>query len=511
MITISQISRNVSRVSFETERERTALDRLLERKIKDPDTGVLMPITVVWEDARGPGFIPAGLTPWLVERLQKRFRVQDDAIQDDATFFPVDPSCFVNMETRDYQLDAVRILLSHSRGIIKGTTGCGKTAIMGAMIHAILRVQPSWRILVLGFTVDHWNQVQRSFQQMQIPSQQVGRGNPEANVLIGRFDAFSRGISVAGPWNECLRTAEVVMYDEVRHLGSASTYIHFARAINPLRSYGFDATPLKNFEDKDPYKLWEDMQTIGYCGPLRIKIGYKELQQKGWVPLTYVHFAHMPRPPKALLKGKPRNLSITSNYSVLYKHAIVENDFRTARFARLITNRAGAGKVIAMVKQHEHAKRLMQMLMDNGIESLAWLGNKKALACTPSRGVFPAPFNTNEVRRRFLETDLPVVVGSMVLAEAISLDNATDAVNLAAGNTFSLSNQRDGRIMRRDGGRTPIVNFWDADDHFCRILQNQSKQRRRHFEAEGLDVIDVPCPEALRDLHKEGIRTVRLL
>jgi hypothetical protein len=219
----------------------------------------------------------------------------------------------------------------------------------------------------------------------------------------------------------------------------------------------------------------------------------------------------MPRPPKALLKGKPRNLSITSNYSVLYKHAIVENDFRTARFARLITNRAGAGKVIAMVKQHEHAKRLMQMLMDNGIESLAWLGNKKALACTPSRGVFPAPFNTNEVRRRFLETDLPVVVGSMVLAEAISLDNATDAVNLAAGNTFSLSNQRDGRIMRRDGGRTPIVNFWDADDHFCRILQNQSKQRRRHFEAEGLDVIDVPCPEALRDLHKEGIRTVRLL
>jgi superfamily II DNA or RNA helicase len=510
MIEFHQISRNVSRVALETERERKALDRLLERKIKDPDTGILMPITVSWEDERGPGFLPAGLVPWLVEKLKGRFRVNDaDSIADDETFFPVGPECFVGREPRDYQIDAARVLLGNQRGIIKGTTGAGKTAIMGAMIHSILRVKPDWKILVLGFTVDHWAQVQAAFQEMKIPSQQVGKGNPTANVLIGRFDAFSRYISAAGPWNECLRTAEIVMYDEVRHLGSASTYVQFARSINPLRSYGFDATPLKNFGDDDPYKMWEDMQTVGYCGPIRITIGYKELQRLGWLPLTYIHFVNMPKPPKALMKGKPRNLPVTSNYNIIYKHGIVENDYRTARFARLITNRAGAGKVIAMVKQHEHAKRLMTMLMDNGIESLAWLGGKKALAATPSRGVFPAPFDTREVRRRFLETDLPVVVGSMVLSEAISLDCATDAVNLAAGNTFALSNQRDGRIMRRDEGRTPVVNFWDADDHFNRILQNQSRQRRKHFEAEGLDVVDVPCPEALRNLTQSGFRTVR--
>jgi superfamily II DNA or RNA helicase len=511
MIVFNQISRNVSRIAFETERERKALDRLLERKIKDPDTGVLMPITVVWEDERGPGFIPAGLVPWLLEKLKKRFRVEDHPIEEDDTFFPIDGSCFVNMEPRDYQIEAGRTLLSYPRGIIKATTGAGKTAIMGAMIHAILRVRPDWRILVLGFTVDHWGQVQRSFSQMNIPSQQVGQGDPQANVLIGRFDAFSRYIAATGPWNDCLRTAEVVMYDEVRHLGTANTYINFARSINPQRNYGFDATPLKNYEDtSDPYKMWEDMNTIGYCGPLQVKVGYRELQRLGWLPLTYVHFVNMPKPPKPLMKGKPRNLPITTNYTVIYKHGIVENDYRTARFARLIANRAGAGKVIAMVKQHEHAKRLMKMLMDNGIESLAWLGSKKALACTPSRGVYPAPFNTDEVRRRFTETDLPVVVGSMVLSEAISLDCATDAVNLAAGNTFALSNQRDGRIMRRDGGRTPVVNFWDAEDHFCRILLVQSNQRRKHFEAEGLDVVDVPCPESLRDLHQSGFRTGRL-
>ena len=110
------------------------------------------------------------------------------------------------------------------------------------------------------------------------------------------------------------------------------------------------------------------------------------------------------------------------------------------------------GKIIAMVKQHEHARRLMKMLMDNDVESLAWFGAKKALAVSPTRGVIDAPFSTDEVRRRFMETDLRVVVGSSVLSEAISLDVATDAVNLAAGNTFSLSGQRAGRIMRRNQG-----------------------------------------------------------
>lgn len=510
MITFEQPSSNVARISFETQREHKALDRLLERKIKDPDTGLLIPITVAWADDRGGGFIPAGLVPWMIDKLKGKFRVDDQMAQEDDTFFPVDKSCFVNREDREYQLNAARTLLGYPRGIVRGVTGAGKTAIIGAVIHAILRAHPDWKILVLGFTVDHWAQVQRALTEMQISSQQVGRGAPSSSVAIGRFDAFLRNISKAGPWNEYIRSAEVVIYDEVRHLGSAQTYIQFARSINPLRSYGFDGTPFRNYEDDDPYKFWEDMQTVGYCGPVRVYIGYRELQRLGYLPLTYVHFLSMPKPTKALMKGKPRNLPITSNYNIIYKHLIVENDFRTARFARLITNLAGAGKIIAMVKQHEHARRLMKMLMDNGVESLAWFGAKKALAVTPLRGVYDAPFNTDEVRRRFMETDLRVVIGSSVLSEAISLDVATDAVNLAAGNTFSLSGQRAGRIMRRDGGRTPICHQWDADDHANRILQAQSNKRREHYKAAGLDIIDVPCPEALADLRKVGLTTGRI-
>jgi superfamily II DNA or RNA helicase len=378
---------------------------------------------------------------------------------------------------------------------------------MGGMIHAIRRSQPDWKILVLGFTVDHWSQVKTALHEMDIPSQQVGRGKPREMVAIGRFDAFARKMKEAGDWNNYIRTAEVVLYDEVRHLGTSQTYIDFARKINPLRSYGFDGTPLRNYEDDDQYKLWEDMQTVGYCGPIRIKISYRELQRLGYLPLTYVHFVPMPKPPPAYMKTLPRNMPITTNYTQIYKHMIVENDYRTARFARLITNLAGAGKIIAMVKQHEHARRLMKMLLDNDVESLAWFGSKKALSTSPTRGVIDAPFSTDEVRRRFMETDLRVVVGSSVLSEAISLDVATDAVNLAAGNTFALSGQRAGRIMRRNQGQTPVCHQWDAEDMGNGVLQAQSTKRRAHYIAAGLDVIDVPCPDVLGNLHKYGLVT----
>lgn len=502
MIDIEQISGNVLRISIETEKEQHALQKLLERKVKDPDSGIMVPITVSW----GNGLVPAGLLSYLQDSLKSKFQVTTKVYGDDEEDFVVDPTCFVNKEPRDYQIKAARTMLSYSRGILDGCTGVGKTAILGAMIHSILRKCPDWRIMVIGFTTDHWGQVKTSLQDMGIHSQEIGKGNPKSNVVIGRFSGFDKHVNVAGAWNDWLRSAEVLIIDEVRHLGSASTYIDFARSINPLRIYGFDGTPLRNFEDSNNYKYVEDMQTIGYCGPIRVKIGYRDLQQLGYLPLTYVNFLLMPKPPN--LGKLPKSLSITNNYNIIYKHLIVENDFRTSRFARLISNLAGGGKIIALVKQHEHARRLMELLYKEDIPSLAWFGGQKALTVTPSRGVHNAPFNTNEVRRRFMETDLPVVVGSNVLSEAISLDVATDAVNLAAGRVFSLSGQRTGRIMRRDNGRTPVVTFWDSYDTSHRILESQSLGREKHLNALGLHVCSTRLPEAMYNLKNTGYRSI---
>lgn len=887
MITIEQTSGNVARIIYDTKTERKALDRLLERKIRDPDSGLMVPITVVW----GEGCVPAGLIPYMQDRLSRRHRVTvipyGDEEEEDL-FFPVEPRHFVNRDVRDYQVRAARTLLGASRGIMQGSTGSGKTTVIGAMLHAILEAKPDWRIMVLGFTTDHWKQVKVALQEMNLPTQQIGRGNPKSPIAVGRFSSFEKQLNKAGPWNDFIRSAEVVVYDEClrgnslveterglipikdlkglegirvlsydtrskalryermtawmpkgkrktvklslsngqeifctpehkfltscgwkpagelcpndrlvgslrrfsagqqrdpsalvgavngyqyqpmrslsvgeinrskrtggntqtcpgttlgyfvetcqlvlkyvggywerfsatrvwssinekqelihescaiiqsyrrsgrltkqqlsvlvrlleyslipvtgrsghllerqlfprlpkyiecairralksyresglirlvqrvvrgggvtmdrrdshrgvypkrlfiqrgslrrktrlfeiglqtlgthhpstelvedtplsdyaqpthtngwkttdsgyptawrtkpvyvvsiedagvedvydieventhnfvangvvvhncRHLGSASTYIKFARAVDPIRSYGFDGTPLRNYEDDNQYRYWEDMQTVGYCGPILVKIGYPELQRGGFLPLTYVHFMHMPKPPKVMMKDVPRHINVTTNYNTIYKHLVVENDYRTSRFARLITNLAGSGKVIALIKQHAHARRLMSMLNDEGVESMAWFGSGKALAVSPARGVYDAPFSTDEVRRRFMETDLPVVVGSSVLSEAISLDVATDAVNLAAGKTFSLSGQRVGRIMRRDNGRTPLVTFWDAHDLAHRVLTIQSNARREHCEAVGLTVVDLPRSGVLHDLRGYGIRT----
>jgi superfamily II DNA or RNA helicase len=499
MILIKQVSGNVVRISIDSEKEKIALDKLLVRKTKDAASGLKTDITVEFDN----GHVPAGLVPYIVENLGGKFQVELDLFEEDDTHIPVDASCFVGKEPREYQITAARKLLSSPRGIFRGVTGAGKTATIGGMVHAIRRVRPEWNILIIGFTVDHWTQLQKSLEEMRVETQVVGKGNPNKKVFVGRFDAFGRAILKEGEWNRIIRTAEVVIFDEIRHLGTAGTYIHFARAINPLRSYGFDATPFSNYASDDPYTCWEDMNVVGYCGPVRYRIGYKDLQRQGFIPLTYVHFIHMPKPPHKL----PRDIFITTDYTRIYKNLVVENDFRTSRFARLVANLAGAGKVIVLIKQHEHARRIMQMLANFGVESMSWFGAKKALVSTLDGVVRDAPFDTSWVRKAFMEGDLRVVVGSNVLSEAISLDAATDVVNMAAGNTFSLTGQRAGRAMRRDDGRTPIVHYWDAYDSSQFILENQSKKRKKHYEAEGLDIVDVPCPEVIADLRVLGIRS----
>jgi superfamily II DNA or RNA helicase len=503
-ITIEHISSNVCRLSHDTETEWKALNRLLERKIKDGASGEKVPITVAWVDERGAGLIPAGLANWLEENLRHKFTVVNHYSEEE-TPIPVIDSDFAGKEIRDYQMEAARTLLRAARGIMWGSVGCGKTFVLGAMINAILRTT-SYRVCVIGYTVDHWNQVQKTLEEMGIHSQQVGKGNPEARVVIGRFDAFNRCIKKQGPWNIWLRTCEIIFCDEVRHIGKAASYINFYRNLGAIRYYGFDGTPLRNFKTDDPYELFEDMNVKGYCGPVLVKVGYKELQKAGYIPLTYVHFVPMPFPPGKIGTDFSQDIKITTDYRRIYTQLIVENDFRTARFARLITSLAGSGKVIAMVKEHEHAKRLMHMLSDNGVECLAWFGNDETLAITPMKGVYHPSFGTKEVKRRFMEDSLPVVVGSSVLSEAISLDVATDAVNLAGGNSFNLSVQRVGRIMRLDKGRTPVVRFWDAEDKGNIVLESHSKQRKAQYQAAGLDVVDFLFPEAVFDWGSWGIQ-----
>ncbi len=461
-----------------------------------------MPVTVVDDQ----GFVPAGIVPWMLEELKDKYRVDNQMWKTEDIEFQIDDSFYVGRDPRDYQTKSCMMLLAHERGICMAPTGSGKTTIMSVMAHAILQARPDWRIMVVCFTGSHTEQIVTDLTQFGHRVQVLGRGNPgAANVIVARFDAFERNMNRAGPWAEWIRTCEVVYYDEVRHLGTADTYINFAKAIDTVRSYGFDGTPLRDYLNWDPYKTIEDMKTIGYCGPIRVTIPLKHLQQMGYLPLTYVHMVPMPKPP-SMRRGGPKNLMISMDHTMVYKHFVVLNDYRTERFARLITNLAGCGKVLCLIKQHEHARRLMHFLQEQDVESLSWFGAGKALAVSPLRGVHDAPFGTNEVRRRFMETDLPVVIGSSVLSEAISLDVVTDAVNLAAGNTFSLSAQRAGRTMRRNRGLTPVVHYWDADDHCHKILQAQSAKRREHYRAYGLDVLDIPFPEVcITDFRKYGL------
>ena len=506
-IQIRQTSGNVARVSVTTASESTALDRLLTRKVKDPVSGLMEPATVVWDkESKGSGYIPVGLVPWIISKLRNRYNIEDLTYIPDDTYIKLDAEHFSPMEPRDYQINAGRKLLATHRGILQGITGSGKSTIMGAMIKAVLK-DTDWNVILIGFTTDHWVQVQESLRSMGVSSQEVGDGSPSCRVTIGRFSKFDSHLGTGDVWDRRIRSCEVVLIDEVHHLGSAATYINLARSMNPLRIYGFDATPFRSAKDSEGTSTVEDLGTLGYCGPVIEKIDYKYLQVRGYLPLTYVRFIPMPRPPKELSSQLPRNIHLETDFETVYKKLIVENDWRTSRFASLITTLAGGGKVLVLIKQHDHAKRLMHMLESAGVESLAWFGSGQTLAISSFKGVYTPRFGHEEVRRRFMEGDLPVVIGSSVLSEAISLDAATDAVNMAAGKVLTLSVQRAGRVMRRNNGLTPVVTYWDSYDSSNRVLQLQSQERKKQYEQFGLDTFEMNSFASICNLRSLCITT----
>lgn len=107
---------------------------------------------VRWDGRRylmSRNLIPTGLL--LLPRVRELCQQYDTRVVDERTYPPAELKPLKGIELRDYQLEAIDVALRAKRGVVKATTGVGKTILMFGVINSIdgpaLWITPSSRDL----------------------------------------------------------------------------------------------------------------------------------------------------------------------------------------------------------------------------------------------------------------------------------------------------------------------------------------------------------------------------
>lgn len=345
---------------------------------------------------------------------------------------------------RDYQLEAIRTLLSKKRGIAKMATNAGKTEVMAGIIKA-LNV-PKTMVLV--------NRKELMYQTCE---RFINRGIASDIGMIGDGVCNPGVVTVAMLQTLYTRLKSpllgnvLLMIDECHHTSSDRT-LDVINKISGHYRFGFSGTPLK-------YDILADMKLVAATGRLVVEVTNDMLIKMGHsaTPIVYI----------SSISSVVNNADdlYDADYQTAYKELIVNNTYRNSIISDIVSRESGI--VLILVNMLEHGRVLCSMIQNavfvNGSDSskyrLSVLEKMRAGGC----GVY---------------------IASPIFDEGVDIP-AIDTVILAGGGKSHIKLlQRIGRGMRKkDNGN--VLNIYDFIDDTNKYLLNHSEERINTYVAEG--------------------------
>jgi superfamily II DNA or RNA helicase len=179
-----------------------------------------------------------------------------------------------------HQVDAIKALLGHRRGIIKSPTGSGKTAILAA-VSRYLWEERGWRSLIVvpkkGLLHQTAKELERMFDgdiEVGVFGDSIRKEGPiivgTAQTLIGfkprtrRRNGKTERVPSDPQIREVVRNYEVLLLDET-HRASSDSWQDIALASHAIRRYGLSGTPEKGEEIAD-------LKMEGATGPVLLDV-----------------------------------------------------------------------------------------------------------------------------------------------------------------------------------------------------------------------------------------------
>lgn len=337
----------------------------------------------------------------------------------------------------DHQIRSVQSLLKSNVGIVKATTGSGKTEVIIALIKLM---QVPTLILV--------NKISLASQTMR----RMNDNGLSCGICHGKgvqLDTHMVSTIQSVKKIPDLPKYKMLIIDEV-HRASANTYQDFLSTTTyPLR-YGFSATP----EGNDKYK-WATIRQ--YIGPIIAEVKPKELIDNKVIS-------------KPTIKFIPNKCKPTLDWPTANKLNIVNNEDRNNLIKELVLKKDEP--TLILIRYIEHGE-ILNELIPNSI----FLSGKHSME------------EREEAIELFEKKELKFLISSNIFNEGISI-NAIKVLVIASGGKSKVETlQKLGRALRTDEGKYEalIYDFYDDGNKFT---LRHSKERARIYKKAGFDVIE---------------------
>ncbi|QXU56770.1 DEAD/DEAH box helicase family protein [Rhodococcus sp. LW-XY12] len=152
------------------------------------------------------------------------------------------------VDLRPYQVEAVQESLdglddpARRKALVYLATGLGKTVVAGSIVADRLDRDPSAKILVIAHGAPLVDQLEKSmwpFIPKNVPTQRIGQGEHRDNLSGVTFAV----LPTAHAYVERGYRPDLVVIDEVHHVGESGYYAHILELLDNVPRLGVTATP----------------------------------------------------------------------------------------------------------------------------------------------------------------------------------------------------------------------------------------------------------------------------
>jgi len=372
---------------------------------------------------------------------------------------------------RDYQLEAVRRLISSERGVAHMATNSGKTVVMAALCKLV-----NSRTLILTHKKELLYQTQNVIEKLtDMDVSLIGDGiiDFSGQIVIAMVQTLGNIVEDLNNKKERFGFKDIdrftnifqmLMVDEVHHVSSKSMMDIVMKVNAPFR-FGFSGTPMK-------YKLLPDMQLAAATGPVLIRVENETLIREGYSA----------EPEIIMYSIYNGNSHEEDTYPEARKKLIVENQNRNKLISDIVLDHLNQNKVIlVLVDQVLHQKLLYKEMCNSHRNHQKYITYMNGSQSMDSR-------NSNIELMR--EGDPHIFVATEILGEGVDIP-AIDVLVLAGGGKSHIRTlQRVGRGMRRkeDGeNRLTVIDFIDQGNKYT---ERHSSERMNIYEREKFKVVE---------------------
>ena len=366
------------------------------------------------------------------KRTHFDFQTKDWTEEELKSFLP-------NFDYVEHQVRGLQVLLKTNKGIIMAPTSAGKSSLMAAWLK--LTNLPT---LILTDRATLGAQLAQDFRDKGIDCGFCsGNGVRQGFCMVSTIQSVKK-LDVS--------RFQMVLVDEC-HRSSSKSFQDFLASFGCPLKYGFSASPSNG-------NLLDFARIRQQLGSIIIQIKSNELMDNGVMAKAKINLVKIDCPE-------------TFDYPSANDLGIVHNKARNEVIKNIVEKHREEGYICILVSILEHGKELNEV-----IPGSVYLKGED-------------PLNKRmEVINKFNNGEIPVLIGTNILQEGISISNMKTLIMASGGKAVTATIQRIGRVLRITKEKRQGV-FYDFIDMNNKYLFKHSKQRLSLYKKEGYDDISI--------------------